>query len=130
MINCNLTFVFNNIDPNTGRPIYIQNTNPNAQWSKIGSPWFWADFTFSKWWKIKKNTLGFNLQISNIFNNQNAAIINPVTGKAYRMGDNVPDSWVDPRYIDPRLGTPGPPPTNPARFLEQRHIMLGLNYKF
>jgi outer membrane receptor protein involved in Fe transport len=123
-------FVFNNIDPNTGRPIYIQNTNPNAQWSKIGSPWFWADFTFSKWWKIKKNTLGFNLQISNIFNNQNAAIINPVTGKAYRMGDNVPDSWVDPRYIDPRLGTPGTPPTNPARFLEQRHIMLGLNYKF
>lgn len=123
-------YVFSHNDPNTGRPIYVQNTNPNAQWSKLGTPWFWADFTFSKWWKLKGSTLGFNIQITNLFSNKNAAIINPVTGRAYQYGDNVPDSWVDPRYIDPRLGNSGPPPTNPARYLEQRHIMLGMSVKF
>jgi len=123
-------YVFSNNDPNTGRPIYIENTDPNARWSKIGTSWFWADFTFSKWWKFKTSTLGFNLQITNLFNNKNASIINPVTGKAYNLGDNVPDSWVDPRFVDPRLGSAGPPPTNPARFLEQRHIMVGISVKF
>lgn len=123
-------YVFSNNDPNTDRPIFVENTDPNARWSKIGTSWFWADFTVSKWWKIKRNTLGLNLQITNLFNNKNASIINPVTGRAYATGDNVPDTWVDPRYVDPRLGTSGPPPSNPARFLEQRHIMVGLNVKF
>ncbi len=123
-------FVFDRNDPSTGRPIFVENPDPDARWSKIGTPWFWADFTYSKYWKINKTTLGFNIQITNILNNKNASIINPVTGRAYQLGDNVPDSWVDPRYVDPRLGVSGPPPTNPARFLEQRHIMLGLTFKF
>ena len=123
-------YVFDRNDPNTGRPIYVENNNPNAKWSKLGTPWFWADFTFSKWWKIKTNTVGLNIQVSNLFNNKNASIINPVTGKAYNLGDNVPDTWVDPRYLDPRLSTNGPPPSNPARYLEQRHIMVGINVKF
>lgn len=123
-------YIFDRNDPATGRPIYVENPDPDARWSKIGTPWFWADFTFSKYWKIKRSTLGFNIQITNLFNNKNAAIINPVTGRAYQYGDNVPDTWVDPRYVDPRLGVNGPPPTNPARFLEQRHIMVGLSYKF
>jgi outer membrane receptor protein involved in Fe transport len=123
-------YVFSNNDPNTGRPIFVENTDPNARWSKIGTSWFWADFTISKWWKVKSNTIGLNLQITNLFNNKNASIINPVTGRAYATGDNVPDTWVDPRYVDPRLGTTGPPPSNPARFLEQRHIMVGMNVKF
>ncbi len=123
-------FIFDRIDPNTQRPIYVQDQDPNARWSGIGSNWFWADFTYSKWWKTSKRTIGFNIQITNLFNNQNASIINPVTGRAFAPGDNVPDNWVDPRFIDPRLGNVGPPPTNPARFLQQRHIMLGLNVKF
>jgi hypothetical protein len=28
------------------------------------------------------------------------------------------------------LGNAGPPPNNPARFLQQRHIMLGVSVKF
>jgi outer membrane receptor protein involved in Fe transport len=123
-------FIFDRIDPNTQRPIYVENPDPNARWSEIGTDWFWADFTFTKWWKTSKSTIGFNLQITNLFNNQNASIINPVTGRAYRLGDNVPDSWVDPRFIDPRLGSSGPPPNNPARFLQQRHIMVGVSVKF
>jgi hypothetical protein len=123
-------FIFDRNDPATGRPIFVENPDPDARWSKIGTPWFWADFTFSKYWKLKHSTIGFNIQVTNLFNNKNAAIINPVTGRAYQTGDNVPDSWVDPRYVDPRLGVSGPPPNNPARFLEQRHIMVGLSYKF
>ncbi|MCU0443083.1 MAG: TonB-dependent receptor [Bacteroidia bacterium] len=123
-------FVYAYDDPNTGRPIYLQSTDPNDRWSEVGEYWFWTDFTFTKSWKIKKAKLSWNIQITNIFNNENASIINPVTGRAYSMGDNVPDGWVDPRFRDPRVGGSGPPPTNPARFLAQRHIMTGIAVKF
>ncbi len=123
-------YIFDRNDPSTGRPIWVQDPNPDARWSKRGTNWFWSDLTISKWWKRRSYYVAANIQITNIFNNKNASIINPVTGKAYQVGDDVPDTWVDPRYNDPRLGTNGPPPVNPARFLEQRHIMLGVNLKF
>jgi hypothetical protein len=109
----------------------VQNPNPDALWSKVGEYWFWTDVTYTKWWRLKGRTqINFNIQITNIFNNRNATIVNPVTGRAYEMGDNVPDGWVDPRFRDPRLGVTGPPPTNPARFMAQRQIMVGLSLKF
>ena len=123
-------FIFDRNDPNTGRPIYVVNTDPNARWSEIGEYWFWCDFTFTKWWNFGRLNLSWNIQVTNIFDNKNAAIVNPVTGRAYSPGQNVPDTWVDPRYNDPRLGVQGPPPTNPARFLEQRHIITGLAVRF
>lgn len=122
--------IFARNDLQTGRPIYVSDPNPDARWSKIGEYWFWADFTFTKYVKIKKLNLSYNIQITNIFDNQNSAIVNPVTGAAFQNGDNVPENWTDPRFIDPRLGNGGPPPSNPARFLQQRHIMLGFSLKF
>lgn len=122
--------IFQRVDAQTGRPIYVTDPNPDARWSKIGDYWFWADFTFTKYIKFKKVNLSWNIQITNIFDNKNAAIINPVTGSAYSNGDNVPETWTDPRYNDPRLGNGGPPPTNPARYLQQRHIMVGVAVKF
>lgn len=123
-------YVFNRIDQNTGRPIYVIDPNPESRWSKIGEYWFWADFTYTKWWKIKGVNLSWNFQVTNLFDNSNASIINPVTGTAFTNGQNVPDTWVDPRYRDPRLGNQGPPPSNPARFLQQRHILTGIAVKF
>ncbi|MCA0427747.1 MAG: TonB-dependent receptor [Bacteroidetes bacterium] len=123
-------YVFDRIDPGTGRPIWVIDPNPDARWSKRGTDWFWADLTITRWWKRKGYYVAANIQITNIFNNKNASIINPVTGRAYRQGDDVPDSWMDPRYNDPRLGQNGPSPLNPARFLEQRHILVGVNLKF
>ena len=114
----------------TGRPIYVTDPNPDARWSKIGEYWFWADFTFTKFVNFKKAKFAWNIQVSNIFDNQNASIVNPVTGNAYNNGDNVPETWTDPRFIDPRLGNGGPPPTNPARYLQQRHVMIGVSLKF
>jgi hypothetical protein len=70
------------------------------------------------------------VQITNLFDSKNTAIVNPVTGTAYNNGQNVPDSWFDPRYNDPRLGGQGPPPTNPARYLEQRHVVTGIAISF
>jgi len=124
-------YIFYRDDPNTGRPVYVTDPNPDARWSKVGQYWFWTDFTFAKWWKIaKKYQVTFNVQITNLFDNKNSSIINPVTGKAYEPGDNVPDTWVDPRYRDPRLGISGPTPENPARYLAQRHIITGIAVKF
>lgn len=117
-------------DPNTGRPIYTVSTNPNDKWSKVGEYWFWADLTVSKWWKVKSTRITLNLTITNLFDNKNASIINPVTGRAYEYGDDVPDTWVDPRYNNPKQGTQGPPPTNPARYLQQRHIVTGIAIRF
>lgn len=124
-------YIFDRTDVNTGRPIYVQDPNPDARWSKVGQYWFWTDITFTRWWKIKGRTqINFSIQVTNVFNNKNTTIVNPVTGRAYEYGDNVPDSWVDPRFRDPRLGVTGPAPTNPARYMEQRHIMVGLALKF
>ncbi len=123
-------YLFDRIDAQTGRPINVVNPSPDARWSKVGEYWFWADLTVTKWWQTKYAKFSFNVQITNLFDNLNASIINPVTGKAYQNGDNVPDSWSDPRYVDPRLGNSAPPPTNPARYLAQRHIVLGVNVKF
>ncbi len=124
-------FIFDRTDVNTGRPIYVQDPNPDARWSKVGEYWFWTDISYTKWWKFKGRTqVNFSITMSNVFNNKNATIINPVTGRAYEFGDNVPESWVDLRYRDPRVSSSGPPPTNPARYMAQRQILVGLALKF
>jgi outer membrane receptor protein involved in Fe transport len=117
-------------DPNTGRPIYVVSTNPNDKWGKVGEYWFWADMTITKWFRFGNTRLNLNLTVTNLFDNKNASIINPVTGRAYEYGDDVPDTWVDPRYNNPKQGVQGPPPTNPARYLAQRHIVTGIAIKF
>ncbi|MDX1546605.1 MAG: hypothetical protein R3247_06440, partial [Rhodothermales bacterium] len=73
----------------------------------------------------------------------NSVIVNPVTGKAYPDVDPATTDFValrddpdfdvsvstrDPRYEDPTTG--GLPPFNPARFLPQRHVVLGVSYRF
>ena len=123
-------FIFDRTDVNTGRPIYVQDPNPDARWSKVGEYWFWTDVSYTKWWKFKGTQVNFSITMTNVFNNKNATIINPVTGRAYEFGDNVPESWVDLRYRDPRISSSGPPPTNPARYMAQRQILVGLALKF
>jgi outer membrane receptor protein involved in Fe transport len=73
-------YIFDRNDAQTGRPIYVVNPSPDARWSKVGECWFWADLTITKWWQTKYAKFSFNMQITNVFDNLNAAIINPVTG--------------------------------------------------
>ncbi len=118
-------------EPISGRPIYERSNRPDDYYGQIGKNWFWMDMTFRKWWKIKQWSLSLSLEITNLWNNKNATIINPVTGRAYEYGDPVPSEWLDYRYQDPRDPRSwGLPPDNPARYMPQRHVLLGISVKW
>ncbi len=110
-----------------GRPIYeiIQ----DAPFSKIAAPWFWTDLRVTrdfKFGKAKQSRASLSFEVRNVFNNRNSQIINPVTGKGYRSGDPLPFTVRDPSYPDPQ--DKGLPPTDPARFMTPRQMMLGLSF--
>ncbi len=111
-----------------GRPEYTSDVN--NPYSKIGSDWFWVDLSFEKYFKIAGNfKLSVSLEINNLFNRKNAAIINPVTGKAYEYGDPTPNTYDDPLYPD--LQAPlSPYPLNPARYLNPRQIRFGVSLQY
>ncbi|MFT5144336.1 MAG: hypothetical protein ACI84D_002970, partial [Thalassolituus oleivorans] len=68
--------------------------------------------------------------------------VNPVTGQAYpevasgtdfvslrgNPDYDVTSGTRDPRYDDPNSS--GLPPFNPARYMAQRHIMVGASFRF
>ncbi len=110
-----------------GRPMYVASTTD--LYTNIGQNWFWVDLNFEKYIPIGGLDLSLVVEINNLLDTQNSAIINPVTGKAYQYGDPVPYSWNDPRYPD--LQAPITPyPTDPSRYLTRRNIKLGLSLKF
>ncbi len=110
-----------------GRPVYISSTTD--LYTNIGKNWFWIDLNFEKYIPVGGLELSLIVEINNLLDTQNSAIINPVTGKAYQSGDEVPYSWNDPRFPD--LQAPiSPFPNDPSRFLTRRNIKLGLSLKF
>ena len=125
-------YVFSGLEPITGRPIWTVNSDPNAKFSAEGPSSFTTNITFKKWWTVKKWQFAFTIEITNVFNNKNVLIVNPVTGRAYQYGDAVPTEWKDPVYNDPRdyrssLLSQG---ENPARYGEPRHLLVGFNVRF
>lgn len=110
-----------------GRPEY--EFIRTGRYTEIGDDWFWVDLNIEKSFRI--GDLRFNVftEISNLFDTQNSAIINPVTGRAYEYGDPTPGSWNDPLYPD--LQAPlSPYPFNPARYLTRRNIKFGITVRF
>ncbi len=109
-----------------GRPLYApDNQNP---YSKIGSNWFWVDLNVEKYFSLAGIDFTLLVEVKNLFNNLNAAIIDPVTGDAYVLGAPVPSSWNDPYY--PELNAPIDPfPFNTARYLPYRNIKIGVAVK-
>jgi hypothetical protein len=125
-------YIYSGDEPKTGRPIWVVNSDPNAKFSKLGTPSFIMNMNFKKWWTIKKYQIAFTVELTNALNNRNAQVVNPVTGKAYKYGDAVPTEWKDPMYNDPRdarssLLSQG---ENPSRYNEPRHLLLGVSFKF
>ncbi len=111
-------------EPLTGQPIYeLDESRRNA---RLGSPWRWVDMRLTR--SFYKDRLSLFVEVRNLFGHKNAAIINPVTGRAYEYPDDVPLGWSDPKYPSPLSG--GPPPDNPARYLPPRQLFLGLNWNF
>jgi outer membrane receptor protein involved in Fe transport len=142
-------FVGFQTNPFTGeqdwRPIYERVADPAKRFSEVGAPWWWFDLNVTKGIPVYGTTVNLSLEVTNLFNQNNGVIINPVTGEAFpeisaeelrenaeRLRDDrsydVTTTTRDLRYEDPRTG--GLPPLNPARFLPQRHIMLGLSFRF
>ena len=144
-----MIFRGNERNPVTGaedwRPIYERDPDPTRRFASIGEPWIMFDMNIQRWFNIGSTRLMATLEITNLFNTRNAAIINPVTGKAFRTdyptsqselialrndrSFDVPSNVRDPRYQDPRDNNV-PAYLNPANFLEQRHIMFGIGINF
>ncbi|MEX0747405.1 MAG: TonB-dependent receptor, partial [Rhodothermales bacterium] len=125
------------------RPIYELDNDPEDRYSAIGAAWWWFDLSMKRSIEVAGSDLVVSLEVTNLFDQLNGVIVNPVTGKAYPnvdpattdftqlRGDSDYDVAIgtrDPRYEDPT--TTGLPPFNPARFLPQRHVMLGVTYRF
>ena len=71
----------------------------------------------------------FNVEVTNLLDWQNSAIINPTTGSAYEYGDSTPTTWNDPLYPD--LQAPiSAYPYNPARYLTRRNVKFGISFRF
>jgi len=110
-----------------GRPVYIINRkNRNGA---IGKNWFWVDMNFEKFFTVAKLKFSVRMEVNNVFDFKNSAIINPVTGRAYEYGDPTPLSWNDPLY--PSYQAPlDPYPFNPARYLTRRNVKAGITLRF
>ncbi|NWF88966.1 MAG: TonB-dependent receptor [Ignavibacteriaceae bacterium] len=110
-----------------GRPEY--ETVRTNRYGKLGDDWFWIDLNFEKYFYMADLRFSLFVEVNNLFDFKNSAIINPVTGEAYENGDPTPLSWNDPSYPD--LQAPlDPYPLNPARYLTRRNIKFGLSIKF
>jgi len=112
-----------------GRPQFIRLDDKFLE--EKADPWFQSDLKISKsiWFtKERKSGLTVSIEVRNLLNIKNSQIINPITGKAYEDGDDVPNEWRDPRYIGPEED--GVPPNNPARYLAPRQVLYGVSFKF
>ncbi|MFO7845679.1 MAG: TonB-dependent receptor [Balneolaceae bacterium] len=130
---------------NDWRPNYQQVQDPAARFSEVGPAWFYMDLNIRRWFTINEVRLTGFFEISNVLNNKNSAIVNPVTGEAYKTdypgsreelialrddrSYDMPNSARDPRYEDPR-NSGIPAYLNPANFLQQRQVMFGLSVNF
>ena len=125
-------YILTGYEPISDRPIWEPDPDPNKRWSELGASNFWIDINLRKWWMIGETSrLEFIIQLTNLLNNLNTVIPNPVTGRAFEDGDNVPSTWRDPQFLDPRdRRSSNRPPDNPARYRAPRHIMFGLNFRF
>ncbi len=72
--------------------------------------------------------ISLSIEIRNLLDARNGQIINPVTGRAYEYGDDVPSGWRDPRFNSPQ--ETGLDPRNPARYLQPRQILYGISFRF
>jgi outer membrane receptor protein involved in Fe transport len=117
----------------TERPIYT--SDPNNLYGAVGKDIVTVDLNINKYLDFSGLRFLLSIEISNLFNRENAQILDPVTGDAYTPKQAngswtpTPYSWNDPHYPD--LQAPiSPYPYNPARYLAPRNIRLGLSLQF
>jgi len=112
-----------------GRPIYESLVDQYLEGQ--AKPWnnFDLKLTYTLPLSLKAGKgVSISMEVRNLFNAKNSQIINPVTGRAYEYGDDVPIGWRDPRYNGPQEN--GEDPRNPARYLAPRQILYGIEFRF
>ena len=116
-----------------GRPQYSSDLDLNGQpddpFGKVGQSWFWINLNFEKYFSIAGLRYTFMVEVENLLDRKNPQIINPVTGSAYEFGDPTPTSFNDPLFPDTQAPI-SPFPFNPARYLTQRNVRVGLSVRF
>ncbi len=119
-------YYFTGAYASNGEPLYSpDNTN---QYGRIGQNWFWVDFNFDKYFSIGGLDMTLMVEVDNLFNNLNSDVINPVTGRAYQLGDPTPSTWNNTLY--PELKGPiDPYPLDQSRYLTPRNIKIGVSVK-
>ncbi len=110
-----------------GRPEF--ESDENNVLGAVAEPWFWIDLSIDKYIKLGKAKFIISFEVTNILNWKNAAIINPVTGKAYEYGDPTPNGYNDPLYPDVQAPL-SPFPYNPARYLAPRQLRFGIAFQY
>jgi outer membrane receptor protein involved in Fe transport len=119
--------ILTGVEAVTGRPQYVGDLNTVN--GSIGAYWFYVDLNLEKYIDLGFGRLVANLEIQNLFNNQNTQMVNPATGRAYEYGDPTPTGYNDPVY--PQLsGNVSPFPYNPARYLNPRTFRGSLSFRF
>ena len=125
-----------NGDPVTstnGRPVYDddfdQNGEADDRFGKVGTTWSWINVNFEKYFRAFGLKYTFLVEVVNLLDRNNPQILNPVTGQAYEFGDPTPTFFNDPLFPDTQAPV-SPFPFNPARFLTQRNVRVGLTVRF
>lgn len=123
------------IDPATGKQLTLPDGRPSYQTDEkqtlgaTGNMWWNVDVNLQKKMEFSGVRLAFSLEIVNLFDIKNSTILNPVTGRAYELGDPTSLGLNDPLYPD--LQSPlSPYPFNPARYTTRRTLRLGLSAGF
>jgi outer membrane receptor protein involved in Fe transport len=112
-----------------GRPLYEPELDKYLQ--RSGKAWFNADLKLSYQIvtnKTKNTGVIFGFEIRNLFNNKNAQIVNPITGRGYEPGDDVTENFRDNRYLGPEEN--GALPDDPARYLAPRQFLYSISFRF
>jgi outer membrane receptor protein involved in Fe transport len=116
-----------------GRPQFSDDLDLDGSaddpFGRVGQTWFWINLNFEKYFEVLGLRYTFLIEVENLLDRNNPQIINPVTGSAYEFGDPTPTSFNDPLFPDTQAPV-SPFPFNPARYLTQRNVKLGLSVKF
>ncbi len=126
-------YFFTGVTLPDGRPEYDDDLDQNGEadnlYGKLGATWFWVNLNFEKYFRLLGIDYTLMVEVVNLLDRNNPQIINPVTGQAYEFGNPTPTFYNDPLFPDKQAPV-SPFPFNPARYLTQRNIKVGIAVRF
>lgn len=104
---------------------YLRDGDPN---SAVGPHWRSLDLSVAKHFSVGRNRLSLLMSVTNLFNHENVALINPITGEVYRAEDPVPvgDNFFETAPVGYEL----PIWADPSRFDNPVHWQFGIRWSW